>query len=60
MHWTAVSAARVASRAPELAAKVTSAQEVLPTSGLRAIGMELLEWLYIVLPKCIAKTRNQL
>ena len=34
MHWTAVSAARGASRAAELAAKVTSAQDVLPTSGL--------------------------
>ena len=41
MHWTAVSAARGASRAPELAAKVTSAEEVLPTSSLRATGMEL-------------------
>ena len=38
MHWTAVSAAP---RAAELAAKVTSAQEVLPTSGLRATGMNL-------------------
>ena len=41
MHWTAVSATRGASRAPELAAKVTSAEEVLPTFGLRATGMEL-------------------
>ena len=41
MHWTAVSAARGASRAAELAAKVTSAKEVLPTSGLRATAMEL-------------------
>ena len=40
VHWTAVSATRGASRAPELAAKVTSAQEVLPTSGLLATGME--------------------
>ena len=28
MHWTAVSVARDTSRAPELAAKVTSAKEV--------------------------------
>ena len=44
MHWTAVSASRGASRAPESAysaAKVTSAKEVLPTSGLRATAMEL-------------------
>ena len=41
MHWTAVSAARGASRAPESAAKVTSAKEVLPTSGARATAMEL-------------------
>ena len=34
MHWTAVSAARGASRAPKSAAKVTSAKEALPTSGL--------------------------
>ena len=37
MHWTAVSAARAA----ELAAKVTSAQDVLPTSGLLATAMEM-------------------
>ena len=41
MHWTAVSAARGASRAAELAAKVTSAQDVLPTSGLLATAMEM-------------------
>ena len=41
MHWTAVSAARGASRAAELAAKVTSAQDVLPTSGLLATTMEM-------------------
>ena len=41
MHWTAVSAARGASRAAELAAKVTSAQDVLPTSGLLAAAMEM-------------------
>ena len=41
MHWTAVSAARGASRAAELAAKVTSAQYVLPTSGLLANAMEM-------------------
>ena len=41
MHWTAVSAARGASRAAELAAKVMSAEEVLPTSGLRATGLKL-------------------
>ena len=41
MHWTAVSAARAASRAAELAAKVTSAQDVLPTSGLLATAMEM-------------------
>ena len=36
MHWTAVSAARAASRAAELAAKVTSAQDVLPISDVDA------------------------
>ena len=36
MHWTAVSAARSASRAAELAA-----QDVLPTSGLLATAMEM-------------------
>ena len=41
MHWTAVSAAPGASRAAELAAKVTSAQDVLPTSGLLATAMEM-------------------
>ena len=41
MHWTAVSAARGASRAAELAAKVTSAQDVLSTSGLLATAMEM-------------------
>ena len=41
MHWTAVSAARGASRAAELAAKVTSAQDVLPTSGLLTTAMEM-------------------
>ena len=41
MHWTAVSAARGASRAAELAAKVTRAQDVLPTSGLLATAMEM-------------------
>ena len=41
MHWTAVSAARGASRAAEFAAKVTSAQDVLPTSGLLATAMEM-------------------
>ena len=41
MHWTAVSAVRGASRAAELAAKVTSAQDVLPTSGLLATAMEM-------------------
>ena len=45
MHWTAVSAARGASRAPELAAKVTNANEILPTSGLRATAMELPKFL---------------
>ena len=41
MHWTAVSAARKVPRAAELAAKVTSAEDVLPTSGLRATAMEV-------------------
>ena len=41
MHWTAASAAREAPRAAELVAKVTSAQDVLPTSGLLATAMEM-------------------
>ena len=46
----AVSAARGASRATESAAKITSAEEVLPTSGLRATAMELpnIEWIFAV------------
>ena len=39
MHWTAVSAARGASR--ETAVQCTSAQDVLPTSGLLATAMEM-------------------
>ena len=41
MHWTAVSAAREVPQAAELAAKVTSAQDVLPTSRLLATAMEM-------------------
>ena len=41
MHWTAVSTARGASRARKSAAKVTSAKEVLSTSGVRATAMDM-------------------
>ena len=41
IHWTAVSAARGASRAAKSVAKVTSSEEVLLTSGLLATAMEM-------------------